>query len=63
MVESVRVEGTYEGKNLGIAVIAECNLRVADSTEPEEHILVAIMKDIKFCHLHSRAWSSIGPVS
>lgn len=50
MVELICTEGLYEGKNVAIAHIAECNLLVVGRIDPEEHILMAIMRGKEFCH-------------
>lgn len=46
-----------------IAHTAECKLRLVDLVGSEEHPLVAIMSNVKFCQQHSRARSLRGVVT
>lgn len=47
VVDPINAERLYEGMNMGIAYIAECNLRVIDLVDLEEHISVVIMGNIR----------------
>lgn len=43
----MRTEGPFKAKKVGIAYIAECNLKVINLVVPAEHVLVAIMGESK----------------
>lgn len=62
-VKPIRTERLNEGKNVGIAYVAECNLRVTYLVDSGEQILVARMGNIEFCHPYSRACSPGGNVT
>lgn len=57
MAEVMRKEIIYVGKNVGTNYISECNLRIVDLADPDEHILVTILSGFEFCHPHARAGS------
>lgn len=50
-------KGLYEGKQVGIGYITEWNNMIVDLFEPEEHIIAAIIGEIKFHHTHSQDYS------
>lgn len=55
--KSICMEKMYSGKNTAISYTTECNLRVVNLVHSEEHILVLILGDIKFCRSRSRSIS------
>lgn len=53
MIKPISGEELYEGENVCIAYIAECELSVVDLNDLEGHIFEAMIGNNGFSHLHS----------